>query len=178
MCRDNPQGELLKAESIGFLGCLSSACAFPDSSLGFRLAGGRTFFCFAKREVAKEKATPGYAVGCANSPALLEAGGGCGTRLRLRQSSPFFRRLLRCSALHTGPKGGLDQAGFRKMVCCGQPGKMPKNEGKASGARKNTKLNPTPRHSVVGGSPGSAWIPAYYGMTGQLFQHGSFLRAP
>ena len=49
-------------------------------SLGFRLAGGHTFFCFAKRKPAKEKATPGYAVGVADSPALLEGPGGCGTR--------------------------------------------------------------------------------------------------
>ena len=38
------------------------------------------FLLLRQKKVAKEKATPGYAVGCADSPALLEAPGGCGTR--------------------------------------------------------------------------------------------------
>ena len=33
-----------------------------------------------QKKVAKEKATPAYAVGCADSPALLKGPGGCGTR--------------------------------------------------------------------------------------------------
>ncbi len=41
----------------------------------------RAYFLFCgKKKVAKEKATPGYAVGCADSPALLEGPGGCATR--------------------------------------------------------------------------------------------------
>jgi hypothetical protein len=38
------------------------------------------FLLLRQKKVAKEKATPGYAVGYADFPALLEAGGGCGTR--------------------------------------------------------------------------------------------------
>jgi hypothetical protein len=43
---------------------------------------GRAYFLLLrqKKVAAKEKATPGYAVGCADSPALLEGPGGCGTR--------------------------------------------------------------------------------------------------
>ena len=41
----------------------------------------RVYFLFdGKKKVAKEKATPGSAPGCARSPALLAVGGGCGTR--------------------------------------------------------------------------------------------------
>ena len=39
------------------------------------------FFLFRQEKVAKKKATPAYAVGCADSLALLEVPGGCGTRL-------------------------------------------------------------------------------------------------
>ena len=38
------------------------------------------FLLLRQKKVAKEKATPGCAVGCADSPALLEGPGGCGTR--------------------------------------------------------------------------------------------------
>ncbi len=38
------------------------------------------FLLLRQKKVSKEKATPGYAVGCADSPALLAAGGRCGTR--------------------------------------------------------------------------------------------------
>jgi len=49
----------------------------PLGSAGDR----RAYFLFCgKKKVAKEKATPGYAVGCADFPALLEGPGGCATR--------------------------------------------------------------------------------------------------
>jgi hypothetical protein len=38
------------------------------------------FLLLRQKKVAKEKATPGYAVGYADCPALLEGPGGCGTR--------------------------------------------------------------------------------------------------
>ena len=38
------------------------------------------FFLFRQEKVAKKKATPAYAVGYADSPALLKGPGGCGTR--------------------------------------------------------------------------------------------------
>jgi len=47
---------------------------------GFRPCGASHFLLLRQKKVSKEKATPGYAVGCADSPALLAAGGGCGTR--------------------------------------------------------------------------------------------------
>ena len=39
------------------------------------------FLLLRQKKVAKEKATPGSAVGCADFPALLDGPGGCGTRL-------------------------------------------------------------------------------------------------
>ena len=38
------------------------------------------FLVLRQKKVAKEKATPGYAVGCADSPARLDGPGGCATR--------------------------------------------------------------------------------------------------
>ncbi len=38
------------------------------------------FLLLRQKKVSKENATPGYAVGVADCPALLEAPGGCGTR--------------------------------------------------------------------------------------------------
>jgi hypothetical protein len=47
----------------------------------FSAPDARAYFLFCgKKKVAKEKATPGYAVGYADSPALLEGPGGCATR--------------------------------------------------------------------------------------------------
>jgi hypothetical protein len=45
----------------------------------FRLMAGH-FLLRRQKKVAKEKATPGCAVGCADFPALLTVPGGCGTR--------------------------------------------------------------------------------------------------
>jgi hypothetical protein len=47
---------------------------------GSALAGRAYFLLCGQKKVAKEKATPGSAPGCARSPALLAVGGGCGTR--------------------------------------------------------------------------------------------------
>ncbi len=52
----------------------------PLDRLGVPPCGRAYFLLLRQKKVAKEKATPGYAVGCADSPALLEAPGGCGTR--------------------------------------------------------------------------------------------------
>ena len=67
----------------------------PFDRLGVPPCGRAYFLLLRQKKVAKEKATPGYAVGCADSPALLEAPGtprvlprtaahcsgrGCGTR--------------------------------------------------------------------------------------------------
>ena len=87
------------------------------------------FLLLRQKKVSKEKATPGYAVGCANSPALLEAPGGCGTRGFAPQTvlaeSPRPFSVARRST--RGPKGGMAEPVSPRMVCCGQPGKSPKN---------------------------------------------------
>jgi hypothetical protein len=46
---------------------------------GFRLWASH-FLLFRQKKVSKEKATPGYAVGCADCPVLLEIGGSGATR--------------------------------------------------------------------------------------------------
>ncbi|MBS1160513.1 MAG: hypothetical protein H6R15_2932 [Proteobacteria bacterium] len=52
----------------------------PLDRLGVPPCGRAYFFLLRQEKVAKKKVTPGYAVGCADSPALLEVPGGCGTR--------------------------------------------------------------------------------------------------
>jgi hypothetical protein len=70
-----------------FLWFFSRLVSAPDAgAFGFSetlgsAADRRAYFLFdGKKKVAKEKATPGYAVGCADFPALLDGPGGCGTR--------------------------------------------------------------------------------------------------
>ncbi len=66
------------AEALGFL-MLRQAALASDAPVS--APDARAYFLFfGKKKVAKEKATPGYAVGCADSPALLEGPGGCATR--------------------------------------------------------------------------------------------------
>jgi len=50
------------------------------AELGFPPGGRAYFFLLRQEKVAKKKATPGCAVGYADFPARLAAGGGCGTR--------------------------------------------------------------------------------------------------
>ena len=64
---------------VSFLVLACGGCAF--SGLGFSALEARAYFLLLRqKKVAKEKATPGSAPGCARSLALLAAGGGCGTR--------------------------------------------------------------------------------------------------
>jgi len=65
------------------------------------------FLLLRQKKVAKEKATPGYAVGCADFPALLETGGGCGTRPYEPQTvlAPFPPASPLLGAPHGDPKG-------------------------------------------------------------------------
>ena len=90
------------------------------------------FLLLRQKKVSKEKATLGYAVGYADSPALLGTGGGCGTRGCAPQTVlalfPPAPALL--GASHGDPKGGMAQAIRDEMVCCGRPEKMPKNENR------------------------------------------------
>ena len=81
--------------------------AFPVvARSGFALTAPH-FLLLRQKKVSKEKATPGYAVGCADFPALLvEPGGWLNSPLRgsnTASRNPPAR--LRCSALHMGPKG-------------------------------------------------------------------------
>ena len=97
----------------------------------------RTYFLLLRqKKVAKEKATPGYAVGCADSPALLAVGGGCGTRGYAPQTvlalSPPPAPLL--GAPHGDPKGVADQASTDFFDCCSRLGKKPKNRACPSSA--------------------------------------------
>ena len=85
------------------------------------------FLLLRQKKVAKEKANPGCAVGCADSPALLEAGGGCGTRAAPSNSPrPFSASFCVARRSTRVPKGGANQAGCRLLGCCGQPEKKPK----------------------------------------------------
>jgi hypothetical protein len=86
------------------------------------------FLLLRQKKVAKEKATPGYAVGCANSPALLETGGVCGTRATPSDSPrPLSASFSVARRSTRGPKGVTCLYSFRAANCYGQPKKKPKN---------------------------------------------------
>ena len=88
------------------------------------------FLLLRQKKVSKEKATPSYAVGYADSPALLATGGGCGTRGCAPQTVlalfPPAPALL--GASHGGPKGGMAETIHEKMTCCGRRQKKSKNQ--------------------------------------------------
>ena len=102
---------------------------FHVSRLGVPPCGRAYFLLLRQKKVAKEKATPGYAVGCANSPALLEAPGGCGTRGFAPQTvlaeSPRPFSVARRST--RGPKGVMVEPDEQVLNCYGQRDKKPKN---------------------------------------------------
>ncbi len=110
------------------------------------------FLLLRQKKVAKEKATPGCAVGCANFPALLEGPGGCGTRGCAPQTvlaeSPRPFSVARRST--RGPKGGVAEPESPRMVCYGQPGKKRKNEI-ATNSRVPALLLPLTRGRPGGG---------------------------
>jgi hypothetical protein len=85
--------------------------------------GGRAYFLLLRqKKVAKEKATPGYAVGFANSPALLETGGGCGTRAAPSNSPRPLSAVFSVARRSTrGPKNVACRSPVREVECCGQP---------------------------------------------------------
>ncbi len=88
------------------------------------------FLLLRQKKVSKEKATPGYAVGCADSPALLGTGGGCGTRGCAPQTvlALFPPAPVLLGASHGGPKSVSALPAERFLGCCGRPEKKPKNE--------------------------------------------------
>ena len=88
---------------------------------------GRAYFLLLRqKKVAKEKATPGCAVGYANSPALLETGGGCGTRA-MPSNSPRPFPVSFCVARRStrGPKGVTTEPDAQFLNCYGQLKKEP-----------------------------------------------------
>jgi hypothetical protein len=95
--------------------------------LGSALEARAYFLLLRQKKVAKEKATPGYAVGCADSPALLAAGGGCGTRPCGPQTVlalfPPAAPLL--GASHGDPKSVSDQPASDSFDCSCRPRKKP-----------------------------------------------------
>ena len=98
---------------------------------GFALEARAYFLLLRQKKVAKEKATPGYAVGYADSPALLETGGGCGTRASPSDSPrPFSAAFSVARRFTRGPKNGIAQPWPQQIDCCGQPEKKPKNENR------------------------------------------------
>ena len=110
-------------------GCNSVLIRFPLITLGVPPCWRTYFLLLRQKKVAKEKATPGCAVGYANFPALLEEPGGCGTRGYAPQTvlaespRPFSvaRRTTR------GPKNSRTQALREKIECYGAPSKKTKN---------------------------------------------------
>jgi hypothetical protein len=115
------------------------------------------FLLLRQKKVSKEKATPGYAVGVADSPALLATGGStprvlprdalhrsgrCGTRAYGPQTVlalyPPAAPLL--GAPHGDPKGVADQPTSDFFDCCGGPPKKQRNENWPS----STDVSPGP----------------------------------
>ena len=91
------------------------------------------FLLLRQKKVSKEKATPGYAPGCAGFPARLEIGGGCGTRAAPSNSPrPFSAAFSVARRATWGPKGGDEPKWAGKTACCGQPRKNTKNKKPAS----------------------------------------------
>ncbi|MCE1183948.1 MAG: hypothetical protein LWW81_16825, partial [Rhodocyclales bacterium] len=79
--------EGLHGEMLGFLTYGDARVSAPDARVLFSDAllsavdRRAYFFLFRQEKVAKKKVPPAYAVGYADSLALLEGPGGCGTRL-------------------------------------------------------------------------------------------------
>ena len=86
------------------------------------------FLLLRQKKVSKEKATPGYAVGCADFPALLvEPGGWLNSPLRgsnTASRNPPAR--LRCSALHMGPTNVAAEKLEQKTQLTGFYGRLAK----------------------------------------------------
>ena len=137
--------------------------------LGVPPCGRAYFLLLRQKKVAKEKATPGYAAGCANFPALLETGGGCGTRATPSDSPRPFSAIFSVARRSTrGPKGGMAEPESPRMVCYGQPGKKRKNEI-ATNSRAPALLLPLTRGRPGGGLPFRApWeVPSNAGLGGK-----------
>ena len=113
-------GGYFAGEEVRFSPCLTMGSALRASH----------FLLLRQKKVSKEKATPGYAVGYADFPVLLDAGGGCGTRGCAPQTVlalfPPAPALL--GAPHGDPKSVSRSNCAREADCCGRPPKNPKKE--------------------------------------------------
>ncbi len=111
-------------------------------NLGFPPCWRAYFLLRRQKKVAKEKATPGYAVGYANSPALLAGPGGCGTRGCAPQTvladCPRPRSVARRSA--RGPKNGARPTITHNKCPSSQAGEKAKIEDCTS----STDASPAP----------------------------------
>ena len=98
------------------------------SELGGSALRAAYFLLLRQKKVSKEKATPGYAVGVADCPALLATGGGCGTRPCGPQTvlALFPPAAALLGASHGDPKSVADQAASFFIEYCGRPPKKPK----------------------------------------------------
>jgi hypothetical protein len=100
---------------------------FPLIMLGVPPCWRTYFLLLRQKKVAKEKATPGCAVGYANFPALLETGGGCGTRATPSDSPrPYSAAFSVARRFTRGPKNSRAQAFGEIIECYGAPGKNTK----------------------------------------------------
>ena len=119
-----------KRRSSVFFGCDPVMTRFPVNRLGVPPCWRAYFLLLRQKKVAKEKATPSCAVGDADSPALLEAPGGCGTRGYAPQTvlADFPRPSSVARRSTRGPKGGMAHATREKLACCGRLPKKGKNQ--------------------------------------------------
>ncbi len=110
---------------------------------GFRLVGGRTFFCFTKRKQPKKR------------------------RPRVTRSA------LPTSLRNSKPAGAAELGLRSQTVLALCPPASPLLGAAHGALRSKAippAPRPTSRHSRVGGNLGGAWIPAYAGMTVQPLQ--------
>ncbi len=80
------------------------------------------FLLLRQKKVSKEKATPGYAVGVADFPALLATGGRCGTRAYGPQTvlALFPPAAALLGASHGDPKSVAGPGSTQKIECDGR----------------------------------------------------------
>ena len=85
------------------------------------------FLLLRQKKVSKEKATPGCAVGFADFPALLETGGGCGTRATPSNSPrPFSAGFSVARRSTRGPTSGARPTTNKTFAYYGRPEKKAK----------------------------------------------------
>lgn len=129
---------------------------------------GRAYFLLLRqKKVAKEKATPGCAVGSADSPALLESGGGCGTRRYAAQT--VLALVPPTSALLSAPQGerenhpGLKRRAGKIRTLFPLPSVLPSSADGTGGSRRGLFEGRRPEFRSRPGPLSSAGHPAASG---------------